>query len=188
MNTLPYSLGEKYKINATTRSLLEKLCSIDPQKRLTKEQFLQLNLIKQNKKQQLQPRLSNKLTLEHSTSQLGEELLKSNSSINILSAKSILSYKQIDSRMQTRNNHILINQLHYCRFIYYLTRNINYLLVNQKNKNKITIVLYKHLQKLIKNLADDQQNCFRLKNWDNFKESKKYYTTLLTMKEYSARY
>lgn len=30
MNTLPYSLGEKYKINGTTRSLLEKLCSIDP--------------------------------------------------------------------------------------------------------------------------------------------------------------
>jgi serine/threonine protein kinase len=37
MNTLPYSLGEKYKINSTTRSLLEKLCSIDPEKRLNKE-------------------------------------------------------------------------------------------------------------------------------------------------------
>jgi hypothetical protein len=37
-------------------------------------------------------------------------------------------------------------------------------------------------------LADDQNNWFKLKNWDHFKESKKYYTTLLTMKEYSARY
>lgn len=52
----------------------------------------------------------------------------------------------------------------------------------------MTLILYKHLQKLIKNLADEKHNWFNLKNWDNFKESKKYYTTHLTMKEYSVRY
>lgn len=115
-------------------------------------------------------------------------MIKSSCSIQILSSKSILSEKQIDSRQETRSNHILISQLHYCRFIYYLARNINFLLVTPKNKSKLTLVLYKHLLKLIKLLADDQQNWFHLKNWDNFKESKKYYSTHLTMKEYSARY
>jgi hypothetical protein len=50
------------------------------------------------------------------------------------------------------------------------------------------LILYKHLQKLIKLLADNKANWFKLKNWDHFKESKKYYTTHLTMKEYSVRY
>lgn len=114
--------------------------------------------------------------------------MKSTSSINILSAKSILSEKQIDSRQDTRNNHILISQLHYCRFIYYLARNIGCLLLCENSRNKLTFVLFKHLQKLIRLLADDRSNWFNLKNWDNFKESKKYYSTHLTMKEYSARY
>jgi len=37
MNTLPYILEEKFKVTATTRALLEKLCSIDPENRLTKD-------------------------------------------------------------------------------------------------------------------------------------------------------
>lgn len=65
---------------------------------------------------------------------------------------------------------------------------MNFLLASTKNKSKLTLILYKHLLKLIKLLADDQNNWFHLKNWDNFKESKKYYSTNLTMKEYSARY
>ncbi len=43
------------------------------------------------------------------------------------------------------------------------------MLVSPKSKNKLTLILYKHLQKLIKHLADEKQNCFNLKNWDIFK-------------------
>lgn len=114
--------------------------------------------------------------------------MKSTSSINLVSSKSLIVDRQINGRIETRNNHILINQLHFCRFIYYLTRNLSHLLVSPKSKNRISLILFKHLQKLIKNLADDKANWFNLNNWDNFKESKKYYTTLLTMKEYCSRY
>lgn len=72
--------------------------------------------------------------------------------------------------------------------MYYLTRNLTHLLVNAKSRSKATLILFKHLQRLIKNLSDDKSNWFNLSNWDHFKESKKYYTTLLTMKEYCARY
>jgi len=50
------------------------------------------------------------------------------------------------------------------------------------------LIMYKHLQKLIKQLADGKQNWFKLKNWDMFKVSKKYYGSQLTMKEYADRY
>lgn len=127
-------------------------------------------------------KLSSKLILEKSRSDLGEELIKSHSSINIFSSKSILSEKQIDSRAETRANHILISQLHYCRFIYYLTRNMNFLLLGSRTKSKLTLILYKHLHKLIRLLADKDNNWFKIQNWDVFKESKKYYSTHLTMK------
>ena len=61
-------------------------------------------------------------------------------------------------------------------------------MINERSKNRFLLILYKHLQKLIKNLADNKVNWFNLKNWDYFKESKKYYSTHLTMKEYSVRY
>lgn len=44
------------------------------------------------------------------------------------------------------------------------------------------LVMYKHLQKLIKMLADSRNNWFKLNNWDVFRESKKYYGSQLTMK------
>ena len=108
--------------------------------------------------------------------------------MNMVSSKSILSEKQLDSKQETKNNHILISQLHYCRFIYYLCRNIRFLKLGEKSKSKTLLVLYKHLQKLIKNLADNSANWFNIKNWDGFKETRKYYSTHLTMKEYAARY
>lgn len=43
-------------------------------------------------------------------------------------------------------------------------------------------MLYKHLQKLIRNLSDKKTNWFNLKSWETFRKSKKYYTTQLTMK------
>lgn len=48
--------------------------------------------------------------------------------------------------------------------------------------------MYKHLLKLIKLLADQEHNWFQIRNWDKFRESKKYQSSLLTMKEYAARY
>jgi hypothetical protein len=97
MNTLPYCLAERFNISPAIRFLLEKLCSIDPNQRLTKSAFLSIDLKdKDFGEEELQ--LSSKLILERSRSEIGEELVKSHSNINILSSKSIVSEKQIDSR------------------------------------------------------------------------------------------
>lgn len=91
-------------------------------------------------------------------------------------------------KVETKNNHILVNQLHYCRFLYYMIKNSQNLLVNEKSKNKLNLVVFKHLLKLIKHLADCNSNWFKLRDWAQFKNSKKYLNTYLTMKEYESRY
>lgn len=50
------------------------------------------------------------------------------------------------------------------------------------------MVLYHHLEKLINLLANNKTNYFQLDGWHEFKESKKYESTLTTMKEYAERY
>lgn len=94
----------------------------------------------------------------------------------------------IDSRTETKNNHILVNQLHYCRFIFYFIRNIKHLRVGSQNKVKLTLVLFRHLEKLIFLLSNKKENYFKLPFWEAFRSSKKYLSTHLTMKEYSSRY
>jgi serine/threonine protein kinase len=37
MNSLPYCLSERFKISTANRELLERLCSLDAEKRLAKE-------------------------------------------------------------------------------------------------------------------------------------------------------
>ncbi len=96
--------------------------------------------------------------------------------------------KKIESEWERKNHHLLINQLHFCRFIYYLTKNINYLSVIEKTKEKVSLLLMRHLLRLVRNLADDSANWFRLSNWDSFKQSSKYTATLQTIREYRARY
>ena len=50
------------------------------------------------------------------------------------------------------------------------------------------MVVFKHILKLVKKLADNGFNWLKLKEWDLFKASKKYGYTLQTLKEYSSRY
>ena len=87
-----------------------------------------------------------------------------------------------------KNNHILLSQLHFCRFIYYFIRNLKFLETTPKNRIKLSLVLYQHLEKLINLLGDNTINYFQLEDWAEFKESKKYLSTLATMKEYGGRY
>lgn len=90
--------------------------------------------------------------------------------------------------MESQNNHILVNQLHYCRFLYYFVRNRKYIMVAESSSQKLTLVIFKHLLKLTKQLSDSSFNWFKLKDWNRFKYSKKYLNTHLTIKEYALRY
>jgi hypothetical protein len=49
-------------------------------------------------------------------------------------------------------------------------------------------MMFKHLEKLILLLADRKNNFFKLDRWEAFRETNKYHSTHLTMKEYSSRY
>ena len=93
-----------------------------------------------------------------------------------------------NKKVDLRNNHILINQLHYCRFLYYLVRNSHNVLLEPRSVQKLTLVVYKHLLKLTKQLADSSHNWFRLRDWGRFRSCKKYLNTHLTIKEYANRY
>jgi len=86
------------------------------------------------------------------------------------------------------NNELLICQLHYCRFLYYMVRNIGCFLIERKQAQKLGLIIFTHLLKLIKLIVDQNVNCLKLKDWENFKNSKKYLNTFLTIKEYSFRY
>jgi len=118
-----------------------------------------------------------KKPLETSTSNtdIKISLQEARSKTNLLSGhKSTITIEPVNdsqeiSRVHIKNNHILINQLHYCRFIYYLIRNLNYLLISPKSRNKLTLILFRHLLKLIKNLSDPSKNWFRLSDWTEFK-------------------
>ena len=65
---------------------------------------------------------------------------------------------------------------------------MKYLQVSPKNKIKLNIVLYRHLNKLVLLLSEKVNNYFHLEKWSSFKDSKKYQSTYSTMQEYSARY
>lgn len=72
----------------------------------------------------------------------------------------------------------MINQLDYCRFMYYLIKNINHFNVNDNNKQKTGLIIFKHLIRLIKLLADSKNNWFGFMNWESFKKTSKYQNTL----------
>jgi hypothetical protein len=64
-----------------------------------------------------------------------------------------------------KNYEILVNQLNYCRFMYYLIENGNYLLLPSSSRGKLTLTLFKHLLKLSKQLADSKNNYFNMTEW-----------------------
>jgi hypothetical protein len=50
------------------------------------------------------------------------------------------------------------------------------------------MILFKHLIKLIKHLADVRQNWFKLPHWDSFKQSTRCKYLMSTLAEYSEKY
>lgn len=53
---------------------------------------------------------------------------------------------------------------------------------------KFGVIVFTHLLRLAKIIADGSYNSLNLKDWDKFKKSKKYLNTSLTIKEYCIRY
>lgn len=68
-------------------------------------------------------------------------------------------------KIESKNNHILVNQLHFCRFIYYMIRNSSFLPVQKAQQEKLNLILFKHVIKLTKQLSDCKSNCFKLQEW-----------------------
>jgi hypothetical protein len=81
-----------------------------------------------------------------------------------------------------------MSQLDYCRFLYYLIQNSEYIPLPEESLSRVLMILFKHLIKLIKQLADGRQNGFKLPNWDTFKQSPKWTTLLTTFQEYCEKY
>lgn len=67
-------------------------------------------------------------------------------------------------------------------------RNCNSVLVDRKLGHKLGLVVFTHMLKLVKLIADPNVNYLKLPGWANFKKSKKYLNTFMTIKEYSMRY
>ena len=82
----------------------------------------------------------------------------------------------------------MINQLDYCRFMYYLVKNLQHFNAAESTRQKIGLVVFKHLIKLIKLLADGKNNWFGFMNWDSFKKTSKYLAAFDTVSEYAKRY
>ena len=85
-------------------------------------------------------------------------------------------------KLEQKNYEVLVNQLNYCRFLYYFIENGVHLQLNWSSKGRLTLVLFKHMLKLIKQLADSKNNWFGLANWDNFRKGPKFITTLKTLR------
>jgi hypothetical protein len=76
------------------------------------------------------------------------------------------------------NYRVMINQLDYCRFMYYLIKNLQYFNAIESSKQKIGLTIFKHLIRLIKLLADSKNNWFGFMNWESFQKTSKYQHTL----------
>jgi hypothetical protein len=51
------------------------------------------------------------------------------------------------------NNYIVINQIHYCRFLHYFYLNLDYVLLEKKVKEKLILFVFKCLLKIVKQLV-----------------------------------
>lgn len=75
----------------------------------------------------------------------------------------------------------MINQLDYCRFMYYLVKNLHHFGANETSRQKVGLVIFKHLIRLIKLLADSKKNWFGFMNWESFRKTSRYQATLETV-------
>ena len=70
---------------------------------------------------------------------------------------------------------------------YFIENNIN-LQLSSSDKGKLTLTIFKHLLKLIKQLADPRHNWFGLINWDQYRKTQKYVSTIRTLRDYCEKY
>jgi hypothetical protein len=83
---------------------------------------------------------------------------------------------------------VVVSQLNFCRFMYYLVENSHYLQLNSLNRGRLSLLLFKHVLKVIKQLADNKNNWFGFTNWDSFRKNPKYDNTYKTLREYCEKY
>lgn len=93
-----------------------------------------------------------------------------------------------DESVEMLNDKILNNQLNHCRFMYYLIRNSHHIPLPDDSVKRITLIIFKHLIKTIKELSDSKTNFFKLANWDTYKQSSKYKSLILNLQEYCEKY
>lgn len=80
------------------------------------------------------------------------------------------------------------SQLDYCRFMYYIIQNQQYLNLQEESLKRIILIIFKHLVKVIKQLTDVKANHFKLPNWDSFRQSQRYKTLMPTLHDYCEKY
>ena len=72
--------------------------------------------------------------------------------------------------------------------MYYLIKNGHYINSTDNNRQKLCLLMFKHLVKNIKHLADKKVNWFGLSKWEVFKNNQKFNNTHKTIVEYCLRY
>jgi hypothetical protein len=66
--------------------------------------------------------------------------------------------------------------------MYYLIENSLFMPLSLQSKNKLCLVLFKHLLKIIKHLADNKINWYGFSNWNQFRKSQTYEITHKTLR------
>lgn len=70
-----------------------------------------------------------------------------------------------------KNTHVIIVQLNFCRFMYYLIRN-RISLLRKIDKDRLGCVLYRHILQIIDKLQQlNKNNEFRLTDFEKYKNS-----------------
>jgi len=66
--------------------------------------------------------------------------------------------------------------------MYYLIENGASLPLNSLNRGRISLVLFKHILKIVKQMVDNKNNWFGFTNWDSYRKSIKYEDLYKTLK------
>ena len=69
--------------------------------------------------------------------------------------------------------------------MYYLIQNNKYIPLPEEALERIVMILFKHMMKLIKQLANSKVNSFKLPHWDSFRQGTKCKHLMTTFGEYS---
>lgn len=72
--------------------------------------------------------------------------------------------------------------------MYYFVQNSQHLPLSEDSLKRVVLIIFKHLVKIIKQLADAKINYYKLPNWDSFKQSSKYKSFLTTVQDYCEKY